>query len=89
MAAQGIVVQPGQGPVSSFTPGLSIVLKLLAGATGDSIMMFEETIPAGTKSTFHRIDDRGRAGRDAAAPRLGAPRPVAVVHPRFFRQRGR
>jgi len=53
MAMQGIVVQPGQGPVSSFTPGRSIVLKLLGSATGDSIMMFEETIPAGTKSTFH------------------------------------
>ena len=26
---------------------------LLGGETGDSIMMFEETIPAGTKSTFH------------------------------------
>ncbi len=53
MGAQGIVVQPGQGPVSSFTPGRSIVLKLRGGETGDSIMMFEETIPAGTKSTFH------------------------------------
>src|ERR1700730_17183578 len=53
MGAQGLVVQPGAGPVSSFTPGRSIVLKLLGGATGDSIMMFEETVPAGTKSTFH------------------------------------
>jgi quercetin dioxygenase-like cupin family protein len=53
MDTQGIVVQPGQGPVSSFTPGRSIVLKLLGGATGDSIMVFEETIPAGTKSTLH------------------------------------
>jgi quercetin dioxygenase-like cupin family protein len=43
--------------VSSFTPGRSIVLKLLGGATGDSIMMFEETIPAGTKSTFHLHHD--------------------------------
>jgi quercetin dioxygenase-like cupin family protein len=53
MGAQGIVVQPGEGPVSSFTPGRSIVLKLLGGATDDSIMLFEETVPAGTKSTFH------------------------------------
>lgn len=53
MSVQGIVVQPGQGPVSSFTPGRSIVLKLLGGATGDSVMLFEETIPAGTKSAFH------------------------------------
>src|SRR2546426_1735879 len=53
MAAQGIVVQPGEGLVSSNTPGRSFVLKLLGGETGDSIMMFEETVPAGTKSTFH------------------------------------
>jgi quercetin dioxygenase-like cupin family protein len=57
MAMQGIVVAPGQGPVSSLTPGRSIVLKLLGGATGDSIMMFEETIPAGAKSTLHLHHD--------------------------------
>lgn len=57
MGAQGIVVQPGQGPVSRFTPGRSIVLKLLGAETGDSIMMFEETIPVGTKSTFHLHHD--------------------------------
>jgi hypothetical protein len=54
MGSRGIVIQPGEGPVSSFTPERSIVLKLVGGATRDSIMMFEETIPAGTKSTFHR-----------------------------------
>ena len=53
MDARGIVVQPGQGPVLRFTPGRSIALKLRGGETGDSIMMFEETVPAGTKSTFH------------------------------------
>ena len=57
MGAQGIVVQPGQGPVSSFTLGRSIVLKLRGGETGDSIMMFEETVPVGTKSTFHLHHD--------------------------------
>ncbi len=57
MGAQGIVVQPGQGAVSSFSPGRSIVLKLQGGETCDSIMMFEETIPAGTKSTFHLHHD--------------------------------
>jgi len=57
MSAQGIVVQPGQGLVASYTPGRSIVLKLLSGATDDSIMLFEETIPAGTKSTFHLHHD--------------------------------
>jgi quercetin dioxygenase-like cupin family protein len=55
MAAKGTVVQPGEGLVSSSstTPGREYALKLLGGATGDSIMMFEETVPAGTKSTFH------------------------------------
>jgi len=59
MEAQGIVVQPGEGLVSnsSTTPGRSYALKLLGAATGDSIMMFEETVPAGTKSTFHLHHD--------------------------------
>src|SRR6266436_7589399 len=54
MAARGIVVPPDQGPVS---PGRSFSLKLRSGETGDSIMMFEETVPAGTKSTFHLHHD--------------------------------
>jgi quercetin dioxygenase-like cupin family protein len=53
MDAQGIVVLPGQGQVSGTSPGRAFALKLLGGATGDSIMLFEETVPAGTKSTFH------------------------------------
>ena len=57
MSAQGIVIQPGQGPVSSFTPGRSIVLKLLSDATAGSVMVFEETIPPGTKSTLHLHHD--------------------------------
>jgi quercetin dioxygenase-like cupin family protein len=54
MGAHGIVVPPGQDPVSS---GRSFSLKLLGGETGDSIVMFEETVPAGTKSTFHLHHD--------------------------------
>jgi quercetin dioxygenase-like cupin family protein len=57
MGVQGIVVQPGEGPVSSFTPGRSIVMKLLCGQTADSIMIFEETVPTGTNSTFHLHHD--------------------------------
>src|SRR5712675_3302696 len=34
-------------------PGRSAVLKLLGRDTGDSIMLFEETAPAGTETTFH------------------------------------
>lgn len=57
MRTQGIVIQPGQGLVASYTPGRWIVLKLLSAATGGSVMLFEEIIPAGTKSTFHRHRD--------------------------------
>ena len=57
MEARGIVIQPGQSPLSGFTAGRSIVPKLLSGATSDSIMLFEETIPAGKKSTFHLHHD--------------------------------
>jgi quercetin dioxygenase-like cupin family protein len=57
MAAKGIVVQPGHGDVLDMGPGRSAALKLLGAATGDSIMVFEETVPAGTKSTFHLHHD--------------------------------
>ena len=59
MGAQGIVVQPGEGLVSnsSTTPGREYALKLLGGATGESIMIFEETVPTGTKSTCHLHHD--------------------------------
>jgi quercetin dioxygenase-like cupin family protein len=49
-----IVGPPGQGPVS---PGASFSLKLRREETGDSIMMFEETITGGKKSTFHLHHD--------------------------------
>jgi quercetin dioxygenase-like cupin family protein len=54
MATPNIVVPPGRDPGS---PGRSFSLKLRGGETGDSIMMFEETLPAGTKSTFHLHHD--------------------------------
>ena len=54
MDAHGIVVSPDQDPVS---PGRSFSLKLRGGETGDSIMMFEETVPTGTKSTLHLHHD--------------------------------
>lgn len=54
MGAQGIVVRPGQAPTS---PGRSFSLKLRCDETGGSIMMFEQTLPAGTKSTFHLHHD--------------------------------
>src|SRR5256886_11714599 len=57
MEAQGIVVLPGQGSVGNMSPGRSAALKLLGGATGGSVMLFEETVPAGTLSTFHLHHD--------------------------------
>ena len=57
MGEQGIVVPPGQGAVWNMAPGRSAVLKLLGGETGDSIMLFEETVPAGTTSTYHLHHD--------------------------------
>ena len=53
MGAKGFVVPPGGGSILSMAPGRSAVLKLLGGETGDSIMLFEETSPAGTETTFH------------------------------------
>ena len=53
MDARGFVVPPGGGSVLSMAPGRSAALKLLGGETGDSIMLFEETAPAGTDTTFH------------------------------------
>jgi quercetin dioxygenase-like cupin family protein len=54
MGTSNIAVPPGQ---DSTSPGRSFSLKLLGGETGGSIMMFEETVPAGTKSTFHLHHD--------------------------------
>ena len=44
------VVTPNQDAVS---PGRTVTLKLRGGETGDSIMMFDETVPTGTMSTLH------------------------------------
>src|SRR5215469_16502335 len=52
--AQGFVVPPGGGTrIDSSAPGRFFMLKLLGGETGESIMMFEETLPAGTTSLHH------------------------------------
>jgi len=54
MGTPNVAVPPGQGSTS---PGRSFALKLRGGETGGSIMMFEQTVPAGTKSTFHLHHD--------------------------------
>jgi hypothetical protein len=51
--AKGFVVPPGGGSILSMAPGRSAALKLLGRETGNSIMLFEETAPAGTDTIFH------------------------------------
>jgi quercetin dioxygenase-like cupin family protein len=52
--AKGFVVPAGGGKhFASPTPGRSFAMKLLGRETGGSIMMFEETLPAGTTSLHH------------------------------------
>jgi quercetin dioxygenase-like cupin family protein len=53
-ATTGFVVPASGGKrFGSPTPGRSFALKLLGRETGESIMMFEETLPAGTTSLHH------------------------------------
>ena len=53
MNAKGFVVPSGGGSILSMAPGRAVALKLLGGDTGDNIMLFEETAPAGTEATLH------------------------------------
>jgi quercetin dioxygenase-like cupin family protein len=57
-AARGFVVPVGGGKhFASPTPGRFFAMKLLGRETGESVMMFEETLPAGTASLYHRHRD--------------------------------
>jgi quercetin dioxygenase-like cupin family protein len=57
-ATKGFVIPAGGGKhFDSPTPGRSFALKLLGRETNESIMMFEETLPAGTASLFHLHHD--------------------------------
>ena len=57
-ATKGFVVPAGGGRhFPSPTPGRSFALKLLGRETGESIMMFEETLPAGAASLYHLHHD--------------------------------
>ena len=54
VTAKGLVVPAGGGKhLDMSAPGRFADLKLLRHETADSIMLFEESLPAGTKSTFH------------------------------------
>ena len=51
---KGLVVPAGGGKHLDMTaPGRFAALKLLGHETNESIMLFEETVPFGTKSFFH------------------------------------
>ena len=53
-AAKGFVIPAGGGKhFGSPSPGRFFALKLLGRETGESIMMFEETLPPGTTSLYH------------------------------------
>ena len=53
-ATKGFVVPAGGGKrLDSPTQGRFFSLKLLGHETNESIMLFEETVPVGTKSLFH------------------------------------
>ena len=53
METKSVVRLPGSEPVLAMGPGRSSALKLLNGETGESVMMFEETAPPGTETTYH------------------------------------
>jgi len=59
MSARGVVVLPDKGPAPTERV---LIPKLVGGATGGSIMMFEETVPPGTKSTRHLHRDSDEVG---------------------------
>ena len=53
-ATKGFVVPAGGGKhLDMGAPGRFAALKLLGYETNESIMLFEETVPAGTTSLFH------------------------------------
>ena len=53
-AMKGLVVPAGAGRhLDMAAPGRFAALKLLGHETNGSVMLFEETVPAGTKSLFH------------------------------------
>jgi quercetin dioxygenase-like cupin family protein len=56
--AEGFVVPAGGGKhFNSPTPGRTFAMKLLGRETNESIMMFEETLPAGAASLLHLHHD--------------------------------
>ncbi len=61
-ATKGFVVLAGGGKHDEESPGRVTALKLLGHETAGSIMMFEQTVPAGTKSWRHLHHDSDEIG---------------------------
>src|SRR5437899_315383 len=61
-ATKGLVVPARGGKHHEESPGRITALKLLGHETAGSIMMFEQTVPAGTKSWFHLHHDSDEIG---------------------------
>lgn len=55
--AKGFVVPAGGGRHLDMEPGRFSALKLLGGETAESVMLFVETAPVGTETTFHLHHD--------------------------------
>jgi quercetin dioxygenase-like cupin family protein len=57
MDSKGFVVLPDGGAVWNMAPGRSAALKMQSRDTGERVMMFEETAPVGTVTSFHLHHD--------------------------------
>ena len=49
----GVTTLPGQEPVWHMAPGRAAALKLQSVQTGESVIVFEEVVPAGTDTPLH------------------------------------
>ena len=57
---EGVVVPPGGGQHLEEASGQAMAMKLFGRQTGDSVTLFEQTVPAGSKSSWlhlHRDSD--------------------------------
>ena len=50
---EGVTTLPGQEPVWNMAPGRAAALKLQSVQTGESVIVFEEVVPAGTDTPLH------------------------------------
>ena len=75
MSGKGFVVPAGGGAVPNMAPGRYAALKLVGGETAVSVMLFEETAPPGTETTFHLHHESDEVLPDDAAAVLAQVNP--------------